>query len=56
MSTGATRLVVPDELVREGRRRPLLAAVVAARRLGIPAQSASGEPLNAKRVARRRLR
>jgi hypothetical protein len=53
---GAGRLIVPDELVREGRRRPLLAAVIAARRLGIPAQSASGEPLNAKRVVRRRLR
>jgi hypothetical protein len=52
---GAGRLVVPDELVHAGRRRPLLAAVGAARRLGIPAQSASGEPLNAKRVARRRL-
>jgi hypothetical protein len=53
---GADRLVVPDELVREGRRRPLLAAVGAARRLGIPAQTASGQSLTAKRVARRRLR
>jgi hypothetical protein len=54
--SGAARLVVPDELVREGRRRPLIAAVAAARRLGIPAQTSSGEPLNAKRVVRRRLR
>ena len=53
---GATKLVVPDELVLESRRRPLLAAVEAARRLGIPAQSASGEPLTATGVARRRLR
>jgi hypothetical protein len=53
---GAGRLVVPDELVRQGRRRPLLSAVWAARRLGIPAQSASGEPLDAKMVVRRRLR
>lgn len=54
--TGATRLVVPDDLVREGRRRRLLVAVAVARKLGIPAQSASGQVLNARRVARRRLR
>ena len=54
--TGATRLVVPDELVLAGQRGPLLDAVAAARKLGIPAQSASGQALNAKRVVRRRLR
>ena len=53
---GAARLVVPDELVLESRRRPLLAAVEAARRLGIPVVSTSGEPLTAAGVARRRLR
>jgi hypothetical protein len=53
---GATRLVVPDELVREGRRGPLLAAVRVAGRLGIPAQTVSGAPLTAGRVVRRRLR
>jgi hypothetical protein len=53
---GATRLVVPDELVRGGRRRPLLAAVRVAGRLGIPAQTVSGAPLTAGRVVRRRLR
>ena len=53
---GATRLVVPDELVLESRRRPLLAAVEAARRLGIPVVSVSGETLSAAGVARRRLR
>ena len=53
---GATRLVVPDELVLAGQRGPLLDAVAAARKLGIPAQSASGHALNAKRVVRRRLR
>lgn len=53
---GATRLVVPNGLVLESRRRPLLAAVEAARRLGIPAQAASGQPLTATGVARRRLR
>jgi hypothetical protein len=52
---GATRIVVPDELVREGRRRPLLAVVRAARKLGIPAQTPSGATLTARGVARRRL-
>jgi hypothetical protein len=54
--TGATRLVVADELVREGRRRPVLAAVREAKKLGIPAVSSSGTQLNAASVARRRLR
>ena len=53
---GATRLIVPDELLREGRRLPLLAAVSAAAALGIPAQAGSGEPLTARSVARRGLR
>ena len=53
---GATRLVVPDVLVREGRRRPLLEAVRAARKLGIPAQSSSGALLTPASVVRRRLR
>ena len=53
---GATRLVVPDELIREGRRRPLLAAVREAKQLGIPAVSSSGTPLTPASVARRRLR
>jgi len=53
---GADRLVVPDELVREGRRRPLLSVVSAARRAGIEAQSVSGKPLSAKRIVWRRLR
>jgi hypothetical protein len=52
---GASRVVVPEELVREGRRRPLLAVVRAARALGIPAQTGSGELLTARGVARRRL-
>ena len=56
VGTGATRLVVPDELVLAGQRGPLLDAVAAARKLGIPAQSASGQALNGKRVVRRRLR
>ncbi len=54
--TGADRLVVPDELVQEGHRRPLLDAVATARRLGIPAQSASGADLGRTAVARRRFR
>ena len=53
---GATRLVVPDVLVREGRRRPVLDAVRAAGKLGIPAQSSSGAPLTPLAVVRRRLR
>jgi hypothetical protein len=55
-ATGATRLVVPEELVREGHRRPLISAVAAARKLGIPIQASSGEPLTRGRVVRRRLR
>ena len=53
---GATRLVVPDELIREGRRRPVLDVVKAARQLGIPAVSSSGATLTPAAVARRRLR
>jgi hypothetical protein len=53
---GATRLVVPDELVLAGRRRPLLDALRSARKLGIPVQSSSGAPLNPTSVVRRRLR
>jgi hypothetical protein len=54
--TGATRIVVPDELVQEGHRRPLLAAVAVARKLAIAVQTPSGEPLTRAAVARRRLR
>ena len=53
---GATRLIVPDVLVREGRRRPVLEAVRAARKAGIPAQSSSGMALTPASVVRRRLR
>ena len=54
--TGTSRLVVPAELLREGRRLPLLGAVSAAHALGIPAQTNSGEPLTSRDVAQRRLR
>lgn len=54
--TGARRLVVPDGLVRAGRRRPLLAALAAARKLRIPVHTVSGAPLTAVGVVRRRLR
>jgi hypothetical protein len=53
---GTGRLVVPEEILREGRRLPLLAAVLAAQALGIPAQTTTGEPLTAGRVRRRALR
>jgi hypothetical protein len=56
IEAGATRIVVPDDLVRESHRRPLLAAVATAHKLGIPVQSSSGEPLTRSAVARRRLR
>ena len=54
---GAGRLIVPDELVHEGRRR----SAARSRDRRPPARESlrsplSGEPLNAKRVARRRLR
>jgi hypothetical protein len=53
---GATRLVVPDVVVREGRRRPLLARLRQARALGIPVQSSSGAELTPASIVRRRLR
>jgi hypothetical protein len=52
--TGAERLVVPVELVREGRRRPLLELVRAAQKLGIPVEATTGEPLGRLAIARRR--
>ncbi len=53
---GATRLVVPDVVVRQGRRRPLLARLREARALGIPVQSSSGVELTPASIVRRRLR
>jgi hypothetical protein len=53
---GAERLVVPTQLLQEGRRQPLLAAVSAARALGIPAHSTDGTVLTQHDVARRRIR
>jgi hypothetical protein len=53
---GAARLIVPDELVRAGRRRPILDALRAARKLGIPVQTPSGAPLTPASVVRRKLR
>jgi hypothetical protein len=51
---GAERLVVPVELVREGRRRPLLALVRTAQKLGIPVEATTGEPLGRRAIARRK--
>jgi hypothetical protein len=51
---GAQRLVIPIELVREGRRRPLLELVRTAQKLGIPVETTSGEPLGRRAIARRR--
>jgi hypothetical protein len=51
---GVVRLVVPAQLVQEGRRRPLLAIVRAAQKLGIPAETTSGQPLDLRAVARRK--
>jgi hypothetical protein len=51
---GAERLVIPIELVREGRRRPLLELVRAAQKLGIPVETTSGEPLGKRAIARRK--
>jgi hypothetical protein len=51
--TGASRLLVPAEMLREGRRLPLLAALSAARSLDIPAHTSDGEQLTARRVLRR---
>jgi hypothetical protein len=52
--TGAERLVVPAELVRAGRRRPLLELVRAAQKLGIPVEATTGEPLGRLAIARRK--
>jgi hypothetical protein len=51
---GADRLVVPVELVRQGRRRPLLALVRTAQKLGIPVEATTGEPLGRAAIARRK--
>lgn len=51
---GAERLVIPIELVREGRRRPLLELVRTAQKLGIPVETAAGEPLGRRDIARRK--
>jgi hypothetical protein len=51
---GVGRLVVPEQLVQEGRRRPLLSLVRAARKLGIPAQTQAGVPLGRAAIVRRR--
>ena len=53
---GATRFVVPDVVVRKGRRRPLLARLREARALGIAVQSSSGAELTPVSIVRRRLR
>ena len=53
--TGACRLLVPTQVLQESRRLPLIAAVSAARALGIPAQTTAGEELTLRDVARRRL-
>ena len=52
---GATGLLVPAEAVSEGRRPPLVAAVAAARMLGIPARTTAGTALTVSRVLRRAL-
>jgi hypothetical protein len=51
---GVERLVVPIQLVREGRRRPLLELVRSAQKLGIPVETTSGEPLGRRAIARRK--
>jgi hypothetical protein len=51
---GAERLVVPVELVRQGRRRPLLELVRTAQKLGIPVEATTGEPLGRLAIARRK--
>ena len=50
----AERLVVPIELVREGRRRPLVELVRSAQKLGIPVVTAGGEPLGRRAIVRRK--
>jgi hypothetical protein len=51
---GAERVLVPVELVREGRRRPLLELVRTAQKLGIPVEATSGQPLGRTAIARRK--
>jgi len=51
---GVDRLVVPEQLVQEGHRRPLLELVRAAQKLGIPTQTAAGEPLGRRAIVRRK--
>jgi hypothetical protein len=50
----AERLVVPIELVREGRRRPLVELVRSAQKLGIPVVSTDGETLGRRAIVRRK--
>ncbi|HZT45933.1 MAG TPA: hypothetical protein VFA24_07100 [Gaiellaceae bacterium] len=50
---GAERLVVSEQLVREGRRRPLLELVRAAQKLGIPIETPAGSPLGRRAIVRR---
>jgi hypothetical protein len=54
--TGADRVIVPADLVREGHRRPLLDLVATAKKLGIAVYASSGEELSRGGVALRRLR
>jgi hypothetical protein len=51
---GAERLVVPIELVREGRRRPLVELVRSAQKLGIPVVTTGGEPLGRRAIVWRK--
>jgi hypothetical protein len=51
---GVERLVVPEQLVSEGRRRPLLGLVRTAQKLGIPTQTPAGAPLGRAAIMRRR--
>jgi len=51
---GVERLVVPAGLLAGGRRLPLLAAVLAAQSLRVPASSSAGSPVGAAAVLRRR--
>src|SRR6185503_10801023 len=48
------RLIVPIELVREGRRRPLVQLVRSAQKLGIPVVTTAGEPLGRRSIVRRK--
>jgi hypothetical protein len=51
---GVERLVVPMQLVQEGRRRPLLELVRAAQKLGIKAETTAGQSLDRRAIARRK--